>query len=65
MSFREWQMSNRRSGSDAPVVLRDTNRPGPASVLVEANDRLQDLRALLAGALTVDEPTQADERTGS
>ncbi|MEV0840520.1 hypothetical protein AB0I55_13305 [Actinocatenispora sera] len=58
-------MSNRRSGSDTPVVLRDTHRPCPASVLVEANDRLQDLRALLAGALTGDAPDRADEPTGS
>ncbi|BCJ35492.1 hypothetical protein Athai_29950 [Actinocatenispora thailandica] len=57
-------MNNRRSGPDTPVVLRDTHRPGPASVLVEANDRLQDLRELLAGALTGDEPTRAKERTG-
>jgi|GEM_PF-3962248 len=40
------------SGADTPVVLREATRPGPASVLVEANDRLQDLRALLADALT-------------
>jgi hypothetical protein len=58
-------MSNRGSGSDTPVILRDTHRPGPASVLVEANDRLQDLRALLAGVLTGDEPDRADERAGS
>jgi hypothetical protein len=58
-------MSNRRSGSDTPVVLRDIHRPGPASVLVEANDRLQDLRAMLAGVLTGGEPDRANERTGS
>ena len=51
------------NASDTPVVLRDTERPGPASVLIEANDRLQELRALLAGAMHAAEPPRGTEPT--
>ena len=40
--------------AEAPVrtVLREATGRGPAAVLVEANDRLQNVRNLLAAALS-------------
>lgn len=38
------------------TVLREATGPGPATVLVEANDRLQEVRSLLATVLTPGTP---------
>lgn len=45
------ESSGRVGTSQARTVLRENPGRGPAKVLVEANDRLQRIRSLLAGAL--------------
>lgn len=49
--------------SQARTVLREDPGPGPANVLVEANDRLERIRSLLAGVLSPADP--APPRTAS
>jgi hypothetical protein len=46
--------------SQTRTVLREATGRGPASVLVEANDRLQDLRALLETAVS-----RTDSKSGA
>ncbi len=43
-------------GTSIPPVLREATGPGTATVLIEANDRLQQIRSLLAAAVS---PQQA------